>query len=194
MFTRAGNPCCWVVMLNVGKGSEKEQGQLLYSLTVFSYFPHYPQANWALLVLIPGGWVCVHTRTLWVSAANSSVRLGVSPGAATPCGVFNQRFEDLFTHIGALGFVVSCSPVDPSGLSTRECGTARSTSCCLARPAPQSAALLGLPAATVPRVLSALLPVSSPPTGLGEYFFFNFLVVRLPHSSIFCQVWLFFCF
>ncbi|XP_045047391.1 suppressor of tumorigenicity 7 protein isoform X4 [Desmodus rotundus] len=62
------------------------------------------------------------------------------------------------------------STVDPSGLSTRECGTARSTSCCLARPAPQSAALLGLPAATVPRVLSALLPVSSPPTGLVSMF------------------------
>ena len=40
--------------VNVGKGSEKEQGQFLYSLTVFSYFPHYPQANWALLVLIFG--------------------------------------------------------------------------------------------------------------------------------------------
>ena len=35
--------------------------------------------------------------TLWISPANSPVRLGVSPAAAsTPTGVFNQRFEVLF--------------------------------------------------------------------------------------------------
>ena len=38
------------------------------------------------------------------------------------------------------------------------------------------------------------LPVSAPPTGLGEYFFFISLVVGLPYSSIFCQFWLFFVF
>ena len=37
----------------------------------------------------------------------------------------------------------------------------------------------------------SLLPVSAPPTGLGECFFFNSLVTRLPYSSIFCQFWLF---
>ena len=42
-----------VVALFVGEGPKREQWHLLHSLMVFSYFPHYPQANWALLVLIP---------------------------------------------------------------------------------------------------------------------------------------------
>ena len=38
------------------------------------------------------------------------------------------------------------------------------------------------------------LPVSVPPTGLDECFFFISLVVGLLYSSIFCQFWLFFVF
>ena len=38
------------------------------------------------------------------------------------------------------------------------------------------------------------LPLSAPPTSLGERFFFISLVVRLPYSSIFWQFWLFFVF
>ena len=38
------------------------------------------------------------------------------------------------------------------------------------------------------------LPISAPPTCLGEYFFFNSLVVRLPYSLIFWKFWLFFVF
>ena len=41
----------------------------------------------------PGGWVCVCSRTLWVSPLKSPVRLGVSPAAATPTGFFHS--EDL---------------------------------------------------------------------------------------------------
>ena len=52
----------------------------------------------------------------------------------------------------------------------------------------------GPPAAALPQVLSAQLPISTPPTGLGECFFFNSLVVGLPYSLIFCQFWLFFVF
>ena len=51
-----GNPLCCVVVLYVGEVSEREQCQLLGSLLAFSHFPCYTQANWALLVLIPG-WV-----------------------------------------------------------------------------------------------------------------------------------------
>ena len=65
------------------------------------------------------------------------MRLGVSPAASTPTGVFNQRFEALFPP---------------------------------------------------------WLPVSAPPTGLDECFFFISLVVGLPYSLIFCQFWLFFVF
>ena len=38
------------------------------------------------------------------------------------------------------------------------------------------------------------LPVSAPPTGLDECFFFISMVVGLPYSSIFWQFWLFFVF
>ena len=54
-----------------------------------------------------GGWACACFQPLWVSPMNSSVRLGVSPAAAsTPTGVFIQRFEPLFPRAGALG----CTP------------------------------------------------------------------------------------
>ena len=48
--------------------------------------------------------------------------------------------------------------------------------------------------AALPQVLSARLPVSAPPTGLDECFFFISFVVGLPYSSTFCQFWLFFVF
>ena len=100
MFTRVGQPtwlCCDAVC---GEGSKREQWHLLRSQLAFSHFPHYPQANWACLVLIPR-WV-----GLWmflVSPRNSPVRLGVSPAASTPTDVFNQWFEALFLHPGTLG-------------------------------------------------------------------------------------------
>ena len=153
--------------------------------------PCYPQANWALLVLLPSWVICVHSRPLWVSPSNSPVRLGVSPAAAsTPTGVFTQRFEALFPRTGAMGCVVCFAPLQflpvylcvPPGLSMCECGATGSishhlvgsTSRCTSSP-PQ-------------------LPISAPPTGLDECFFFISLVVRLPYSLIFCQFWLFFVF
>ena len=123
-----------------------------------------------------GGWVCVRSRTLWVSPVNSPVRLGVSPTAAsTPTGVFNKRFEALFPCAGTLGCVVCLAPqlflpvylhmnVGLLGLS--------------------AASSLGPPAAALTQVLSVQLPVSVPPTGLDEYFLFNSLVVRLPYHTV----------
>ena len=69
-----------------------------------------------------------------------------------------------------------------------------SASCSLACPIPQCTTSLGLPAAALPRVLSTRLPVSFPPTGLDECFFFISLVVGFPYSLIFCPFWLFFVF
>ena len=98
---------------------------------------------------------------------NSPVRLGVSPAAAsTSRGVFSQRFEALFPRAGALGCAVSlapqlflpayvCANVGPWGLLA------------VALPAPfipQSATSLG--PATLPQVLSARLPVSTPSASL----------------------------
>ena len=71
---------------------------------------------------------------------------------------------------------LSCSPVVPPSLSAHECETARSTSHSLA---------------TRPFHLAAHL---TPPTSLDECFSFKSLVVRLPHSSIFCQFWWVFVF
>ena len=95
-----------------------------------------------------------------------------------------------------------CSPVVPPSLSMRECGASGSAShllvgsvsCSLACPVPQSATSLGPPVATLPRVLPAWLPVSAPPIGLDECFFFISWVVGLPYSSIFCQFQWFFVF
>ena len=53
------------------------------------------------------GWVCVHSKTLWVSPMNSPVRLRVSPAASsTSTGVFSQWFEALFPSTGTLGCAV----------------------------------------------------------------------------------------
>ena len=135
----------------------------------------------------------MHSRTLWVSPANSPVRLGVSPAAvSSPMGVFTQRFEALFPCAGALGCMVCFAPLP--FLLVYLCA---------------NVGLLGLLAAAWPAPLhnppprwvhqplpcckSSLpqLPVSAPPTSLHECFFFNSLVVRLPYSLIF---WLFFVF
>ena len=61
---------------------------------------------------------------------NSPVRLGVSPAASsTPTGVFNQRFEALYTGAGALGVMVRFAPLPvPPGLSMSECGAAGAAS------------------------------------------------------------------
>ena len=40
-----------------------------------------------------GGWVCVCSRAPWVSPADSPVRLGVCPTAATPTDFYRQKFR-----------------------------------------------------------------------------------------------------
>ena len=80
---------CCIVALYVEDGSVREQCLLLGSRPAFSHFSRYQQANWALLVLIPGGWGFVYTRTLWISPMNSPVRLEVSLMATSPPQVFS---------------------------------------------------------------------------------------------------------
>ena len=114
---------------------------------------------------------------------NSAVRLGISPATATLTGFFSERFWGFISPPWNPGlFGLSPSPVVPPSLSAQECGTTLSTSCCLSHPGP--------PAATLPWVLFARLPICAP-TSLDQCFFFNSLVVGLPYSSIFCQFWLF---
>ena len=119
------------------------------------------------------------------------MRLGVSPAAAsTPTGVFNQRFEALFPHAGALGCEVCFVP--PLFLPVYLCVNV----------GPWGLLVVALPALLVPQSASLWvrphchesplpwLPVSAPPTGLDECFFIS-LVVGLRCSLIFCQFWLF---
>ena len=121
----------------------------------------------------PSGWACARSRPLWVSPTTSPVRLGVSPAAAsTPMGVFNQRFEALFPHAGALGYMVCFAP--PPLVPVYLCANVGS----------QGLLVVGLPAQFIPhsaslgqatstRVLSAWLPNSAPPTSLDECFFLS---------------------
>ena len=127
-----------------------------------------------------GGWVCVHSRTLWVSPTISPVRLVGSPIVSTAKGFFQS--EVLRVYFPALEPWVAWSVSFPSCSSWfihSKCGTTHAANYLLACPAP--------PAAALPRVLSVPAAISASPTSLNECFFFNSLVVRLPFSSIFWQ-------
>ena len=77
------------------------------------------------------GWACARPRPLWVSPTTSPMRLGVFPAAApTPTGIFNQRFEALFCHAGAL------VPAICPGLSERMWGCGVLPALCLLRSLP----------------------------------------------------------
>ena len=90
-----------------------------------------------------GWWVCVHSRTLWVSPTNSPMRLGVSHATSTPTGFFSQRFWGFISPHWKPGLhSLSHSPVVPPSLSAHICGTAHSASSHLARPGPPATTLL----------------------------------------------------
>ena len=130
--------------------------------------------------------------------------MGVSPAASsTPTGVFNQRFEALFPRAGALRCMVCFAP--PPFLPVYLCAN-------VGLQGPPGTTLWGLLAEALPaplhnppprwvhqplpcrKAFPPWLPVSAPPTGLDECFFFISFVVGVSYSSIFCQVWLFFVF
>ena len=191
-----------------GGAAEREQWPPLHSPLDFNLSLRYPQSNWPLWCWFPSGWACAHSRPLWVSPTTSPVRLRVSSAAAaTPTGIFNQRFEGLFPCAGALGCVICFSPPlfipvylcanvgpqgatrrsacpvlrhsesGPLGLSARMWG--RRVLLVLRLPAPLVPHSASLGPATAMRVLSALVPVSAPPTGLDECLFFTSLVSDL---------------
>ena len=120
------------------------------------------------------------------------MRLGVSLAAAsTPTGVFNQRFEALFPHAGALGCVVCFAP--PPFLPVYPCANVGRRGLLDAAMPAQFHNPPPRWARQPPRCRQsslAWLPVSTPPTGLDECFFFNSLVVGLPYNLIFIRFWL----
>ena len=103
-----GKAGCCTVTLYVGVGLRGSSGarSTLHRISATSSATHNqigPLWGW-----FSSGWPCAHSGPLWVSPMTSPVRLGVSFAAApTPTGVFNQRFEALFRHSGALGPGVS---------------------------------------------------------------------------------------
>ena len=111
MFTRAGQR--WLLHCDAirGGGAEREKWRLLHSLLDFvtpSTTHNQTGPFWCCSL---SGWACACSRPLWVSPKTSPVRLGVSPAAAsTPAGVFNQRFEALFSYPGTLGCAVCLAP------------------------------------------------------------------------------------
>ena len=121
-----GNAGRCAVMLCMGEGLRGSNGarSTLHRISITPCATHnQTEPLWCWFL---SGWVCAHSKPLWVSPTTSPVRLGVSPAAApTPTGVFNQRFEALVPLAGALGCVVCSAPRHLSGLSVCECGAAR---------------------------------------------------------------------
>ena len=139
----------------------------------FESLPLIPSSKLSLCGAdFPGGWVCVHYRTLWVSPTNSPVSLGVTPAAiSTPTGVVSQRFEALFPCTETMGCAVCLAPqlLLLVYLHTN-----------VGLPSPQSTNLpgpLGPPAAALLRVLSAWLPISASPPFLLVWMNVSFKLV-----------------
>ena len=116
-------------MLYVGERSEREQCQVLSLQRAFSHFPCYPQVDWPFWCWFLGRWLCVYSRTPWVSPTSSSVWLGVSSTATSPTGFYSQRFWGFRFPRWNPGLLnLSNSPIVPPGLSTCKCAITRSAS------------------------------------------------------------------
>ena len=128
---------------------------------------------------IPGSWGSLQRTLLW------GWEFLLPPQTAPPQVFYSQKFWG-FSHTGTLGCVVCLAPqlFLPVYLHVNRDRPVHQPLPCPPR----------LSASSLLRVLSAQLPVSTPPTSLDERVLFNSLVVRLPYSSIFWQFWLFFVF
>ena len=81
----------------------------------------------------PGEWFCIHSRTLWVSPVNFSVRLGVSSTATIPKDFYSQRFWRLSFPMCKHWVVYSVSQANVGPpRSVAATPLAQSSSCCLA--------------------------------------------------------------
>ena len=176
MFAGVGQP----TLLHVGAvcvgGVQEGTMQLVQFSPDFSHLPGYPQLNWALLVILRwvGGFAYI-LRPCGSLQRTFLWGLKFLP-LLPPPQVFSVRgFEVLFPNAGTLDCTVCLAPqlflpvyphtnVGPPTLQLPPCRESSLTR----------------------------LPVSAPSTGLDECFFFYSLVVRLPYSSIFWQLWLFF--
>ena len=214
---RSNTGCCAVTLyMGEGPGGSNGARSTLCRISVTPSATHNQIGP--LWCWFPSGWACACLRSLWVSPTTSPVRLGVSPAAApTPTGVFNQRFEALFPHAGALGYSDCFAPLrsswficarvwghgvlpaalpalfcatesGPLGLSVSECGAAGSASGQTACPV----RLTLRQSRSRHGHASPLRPRARlrPSYRSGCMFLFYLLGVGLPCRSIFCQFWL----
>ena len=178
MFPWRANAGPCTVTLYVGEGPRGSNGAHLTLLRISIFHSDTHNQTGPLWCWLPSGWACARPRPLWVSPTTSPVRLGVSPAAApTPRGIFNQRFEALFPHAGALGCAVCFVPLHLSSLSVREFGAEgrypllclhRSPPLCVwssqficANVGPQGLLVVRLPAPFVPRSASLDPPMAT---------------------------------
>ena len=106
-----------------------DQIRLLSSQLAFSHFPSYPQANWALVVLIPG-WVglCTFQDPVGLSNKLSCEAESFSHCRLNPQTFFSHRCQGYIS----LHWNPGLHSLSQSGLSTPKCGTTWSSSHCLA--------------------------------------------------------------
>ena len=155
------------------KHSARHKRQMMKQSQSLSHFHHYPQANWALLVLIPG----------WVGLCTFQDPVGLSNELSYEVGSFSCHFnphrflhsEVLRLYFPTLEPGVVQSVLIPSCSSQFICTQMWD---CQLPPCHMSS--------------PPWLPISAPPSSLNECFFFNSLVVRLPYSLIFWQFWMVF--
>ena len=108
-LARAGQPI-WLRWGPVFRGCVRDGTIPLAQLSAgFQSLPCHKQIG-PFWCWFQGGWVCVCSRSLWVSPKDSPMMLGVSPTAATP-QIFTARgFKAFFSHSETLGCVVCLTP------------------------------------------------------------------------------------
>ena len=125
MFPGRGEAGLCAVTLYVGEGPGGSNGNRFTLLWISIFHSTTHNQTGPLWCWFLSGRARARPRPLWVSPTTSPMRLGVSPAVVpTPLRVFNQRFEALFPHAGALGCAVCFASHRLSGLSVCECGAA----------------------------------------------------------------------
>ena len=181
-----GNPCCWLVACKWGKG---------------------PKGNSATCSALSGFQSCPPLVTSKLDPSGADSWVGGFVYVAGLCGSLQwtllwgveflppMQSPQVFSVRGFEGFFSQCWNPGLHGLSHsqffllvylhKNVGPPLSISWCLASPIPPATALLC--------ILSTPAAHLAPPTGLNKCVF-NSFIVRLPYSSIFWQLWLFFVF
>ena len=173
-----GNPGCCIVVLYVGEGSEREQGHLFCSpiLSVTSSTTHKQVG--------PSGADSQVDRFVYALGPCASLQWNLLWGweFLLPCQSPQLFFQSEVLRL----YFPLLEPWVAWSVSLLSCSSwficTQMWDCPVLQLMPCHESSL------------AWLPISTPPTGLDECFFFNSLIVGLPYNLIFWQFWLFFVF